>query len=155
MFLAESTIQLVPDGTLLLHLLMISVMVAVLNRTLLRPINKILEDREKYILGRVESAQEMLKAREQKLDHYNSALREARTEGYHLLEKERAQAVKEKEEKIRAFKAEASRMLAKEILSTQNQERKIRSDLEAEAQTLGKMITSQILRPISNQTITR
>ena len=46
MFLAETSIQLVPDGTLLLHLLMVGVMVAVLNRTLLKPINQILAERE-------------------------------------------------------------------------------------------------------------
>jgi hypothetical protein len=40
MFLAESTIQLVPDGTLLLHLLMVVVMVAVVNRTLLKPLTR-------------------------------------------------------------------------------------------------------------------
>ena len=33
-------------------------------------------------------------------------LREARSDGYHLLEKERAQALKEKDEKVRAFKEE-------------------------------------------------
>ena len=67
MFLAESSIQLVPDGTLLLHLLMVALMVAVLNRTLLKPINKILADRDKHILGRVDEAQEMLQLKEQKL----------------------------------------------------------------------------------------
>ena len=71
MFLAESSIQLVPDGTLLVHLVMVAVMVAVLNRTLLRPVNKILADREKHILGRVDEAQEMQKLtdiREPELD---------------------------------------------------------------------------------------
>src|SRR5215467_13262876 len=104
MFLAESTIQLVPDGTLLIHLLLVVVMVAVVNRTLLKPINQILQEREKYILGQVEQAQDLLKAEQQKLNDYNQALREARTEGYQLLEKERAQALKEKDQKVKSFK---------------------------------------------------
>ncbi len=70
MFLAETSIQLVPDGTLLLHLLLVVVMVAVVNRTLLRPINKILEERDKHILGRVDEAKEMLKTREEHLAEY-------------------------------------------------------------------------------------
>ncbi len=57
MFLAEASIQLVPDGTLLLHLLMVAVMVFVLNRTLLKPINKILAEREKQVEGSIEEAQ--------------------------------------------------------------------------------------------------
>ena len=36
MFLAEASIQLVPDGTMLLHIVVIVVMVAVVNRTLFR-----------------------------------------------------------------------------------------------------------------------
>jgi len=40
---AENSIQLVPDGTLLLHILIILVMVYVLNATLFKPINRILQ----------------------------------------------------------------------------------------------------------------
>jgi len=146
MFLAESSIQLVPDGTLLVHLGMVAVMVAVLNRTLLRPINKILADREKHILGRVDEAQEMQKLTDQKLAEYNSALRAARTEGYQLLEKERSQAIREKEEKVRVYKEEISATLAEDIRATHDQEKEGQRQLEAEAETLGAMITSQILR---------
>jgi F-type H+-transporting ATPase subunit b len=146
MFLAESSIQLVPDGTLLLHLLMVAVMVAVLNRSLLKPINKILADREKHILGRVDEAQEMRKLAEQKLGEYNSALREARTEGYHLLERERSQAVREKEEKVKVFKEEMSGRLAEGVRTTHEQEKQVQKQLESEAETLGAMITAQILR---------
>jgi F-type H+-transporting ATPase subunit b len=146
MFLAESSIQLVPDGTLLLHLLMVVVMVAVVNRTLLRPINKILEDRDKHILGRVDEAKEMLKTREEQLAEYTSALRQARSEGYQLLERERAQAVKEKEEKVSAFKEESARRVKDELRTTFDQEQKLRGELEGQAEQLSAMITAQILR---------
>ena len=146
MFLAESSIQLVPDGTLLVHLVTVVVMVAILNRTLLRPINKILADREKHILGRVDEAQELQKLTDQKLAEYNSALRAARTEGYQLLEKERSQAVREKEEKVRVYKEEITATLAEDIRATHDQEKEGQRQLEAEAETLGAMITSQILR---------
>ena len=146
MFLAESTIQLVPDGTLLLHLLMVVVMVAVVNRTLLKPINKILADRDRHILGRVDEASEMLKAREKLLAEYNSALSKARSDGYHLLERERGQAVKEKEDKIKAFREESARVVSAELRTTHEQEQRIRVELEGEAAQLGAMITDQILR---------
>ena len=146
MFLAETSIQLVPDGTLLLHLLMVVVMVAVVNRTLLRPINKILEDRDKHILGRVDEAKEMLKTREEHLAEYTSALKQARTEGYQLLERERTQAVKEKDEKVRAFKEESARRISEELNTTLEQEQKLRGELEGQAEQLSAMITAQILR---------
>ena len=146
MFLAESSIQLVPDGTLLVHVVMVAVMVAILNRTLLKPINKILVDREKHILGRVDEAKEMQKQSEQKLGEYNSALRGARTEGYQLLEKERSQALREKEDKVKVFKEEINTVLAEGIRTTHDQEAQVRKQLEVEAETLGAMITAQILR---------
>src|SRR5215470_7914724 len=146
MFLAESSIQLVPDGTLLIHLLMVVVMVAVVNKTLLGPINKILADREKYILGKVDEAQELLKLTEQKSSQYNVALRDARTEGYHLLEKERSQALGEKDERVRVFKEQTHRRLAESIAETREQEKQAQKQLEDQAETLSAMITAQILR---------
>jgi len=146
MFLAETSIQLVPDGTLLLHLLLVVVMVAVVNRTLLRPINKILEERDKHILGRVDEAKEMLKTREEHLAEYTSALKQVRSEGYQLLERERSQAVKEKDEKVRAFKEESARRISEELNTTLEQEQKLRGELEGQAEQLSAMITAQILR---------
>src|SRR5690242_5857385 len=85
MFLAEASIQLVPDGTLLLHLLMVSIMVIVLNRTLLKPINQILSEREKQIAGRLKEAQALEAETQEKVRKYNDTLREARADGYRLL----------------------------------------------------------------------
>lgn len=145
MFLAETSIQLVPDGTLLLHLLMIGVMVFVLNRTLLKPINKILQEREKNILGSVETAQTILKTSEEKVGEYRTALREARTDAYHLLERERAQAVKEKDEKVRAVKDQLSHRVAEELKATHDQELQIRQELEGQAKDLGAKISARFL----------
>ena len=83
MFLAEASIQLVPDGTLLLHLLMIGVMVFVLNRTLLKPVNRILVEREKQVEGSIEEARLLSAESEEKLRQYHTTLREARGEGDH------------------------------------------------------------------------
>ena len=57
---AENSIQLVPDGTLILHIVIILVMVFVLNATLFKPINRILEEREKRTRGRSGEAQDIL-----------------------------------------------------------------------------------------------
>jgi len=145
MFLAETSIQLVPDGTLLLHLLMVGVMVVLLNRTLLKPINKILSDRENFVSGKSSDAQQMLEASDEKFKEYQSKLRNARTDGYQLLEKVKAQAVKEKDEKVRAFKEQSSESVAAQLKDTKSQEELVQRDLESQAEHLGAMITSQIL----------
>jgi F-type H+-transporting ATPase subunit b len=146
MFLAETSIQLVPDGTLLLHLIMVGIMVFVLNRTLLRPVNQILAEREKQIAGRLSEAQAMAAETDEKLRQYNQALREARADGYRLLEKERGEALKEKDEKVRQYRQEMSREVAAEIESIRKQEQSVMSELETQAAAIGSLISSQILR---------
>ena len=146
MFLAEASIQLVPDGTLLLHLLMVGVMVFVLNRTLLKPINKILAERERQVEGRIKEAQLLAAETEEKLRQYNATLREARAEGYRLLERERAAALKEKDEQVRQYREQVSKTVAAQLETTRQQEQKVREELESQAATIGDLISSQILR---------
>jgi F-type H+-transporting ATPase subunit b len=146
MILAEASIQLVPDATLLLHLVLVVVMVFVLNRTLLKPINDILSEREKQITGRLREAEALAAERQEKLKKYNDALREARTAGYKLLEKARAESLKEKEQKLRQSRDELSKKVAAQVEQIRNQEQAVKGELEAQAATIGNLISSQILR---------
>ena len=146
MILAEDTIQLVPDATLLLHLVFVVVMVVVLNRTLLKPINQILAEREKQITGRLREAEALAAESQEKLKKYNDTLREARTTGYKLLEKERADGLKEKEQKLRQSRDELSNNVATQVEQIRRQEQSVKSELEGQAATIGDLISSQILR---------
>ena len=146
MILAETSIQLVPDGTLLLHLLMVAIMVFVLNRTLLKPINQILAERERQIAGRLKEAQMMAAETQEKRRKYNQTLREARGEGYRLLEKERAEGLKQKEEKLRQYREEMSKEVAAQLEATRQQQQSVKGELEAQAAAISKLISSQILR---------
>lgn len=146
MILAEDTIQLVPDATLLLHLVFVVVMVVVLNRTLLKPINQILAEREKQITGRLREAEALAAESQEKLKKYNETLREARTTGYKLLEKERADGLKEKEQKLRQSRDELSKNVATQVEQIRRQEQSVKSELEGQAATIGDLISSQVLR---------
>ena len=146
MILLEASIQLVPDGTLLLHLLMVVVMVAILNRTLLKPINDILAEREKQIEGRRGEAERLATETEEKLRKYHGALHEARVDGYKLLDKERAQGLKQREEKLRQFREEMSKDVAAQVATTRQQEEAAKRELETQAASMSDLISSQILR---------
>jgi F-type H+-transporting ATPase subunit b len=146
MILAEAQIQLVPDATLLLHLVLVVVMVFVLNRTLLKPINDILSEREKQITGRLKEAEAMAAESQEKLKQYNETLREARTAGYRLLEKERAASLKEKEQQLRQERDELSQKVSSQIDQIRKQEQAVKGELESQAATIGNLISSQILR---------
>ena len=146
MILLEASIQLVPDGTLLLHLFLVVVMVFVLNHTLLKPINQILAEREKQISGQLKEAEALAAETQEKLKKYNDALREARADGYRQLEKERAQGLKDREEKLRKYRDEMSKEVAAQIETTRRQEQAAKGELEAQGATIGNLISSQILR---------
>ena len=146
MFLAETSIQLVPDASLLLHLLMVAIMVFVLNRTLLRPVNQILAERERQITGRLKEAEALAAETQEKQRKYHEALREARSDGYRLLEKERAEGLKEKEEKLRQYREEMSKQVTAQLETTRQQQQSVKGELEAQATVISNLISSQILR---------
>src|ERR1044072_9839019 len=143
MILAEASIQLVPDATLLLHLVLVVVMVFVLNRTLLKPINDILSEREKQITGRLREAEAMAAESQEKLKKYNDTLREAPAAGYKLLEKERAEGIKEKEQQIRQHRDQLSKEVSSQVERIRKQEQAGKGELEAQAATIRSLISSQ------------
>lgn len=149
---AGGAIQLVPDGTLLFHMGLIVVMVALLNVTLLRPINRILEERERRTKGRLSEAHATLQAAQEKLAEYERRLREARAEGYALVERERAVFTREGERKRAEVRAEIARSLSEQRHSVATQAAQAKGKVAAEAITMALEISRQILRrPITGE----
>jgi F-type H+-transporting ATPase subunit b len=147
---AENSIQLVPDGTLFLHIALILVMVFVLNATLFKPINRILEEREKRTGGRSGEARDILRRVEEKTADYEHSLREARAEGYRLMEQVRAEAMLERQSMLNLIREEVEGLITeqKEALAAQTEE--ARATLGSEAQRFAREIGERILhRPIS------
>ncbi len=142
---AGNSIQLVPDGTLLFHLVLIVAMVALLNATLLKPINRILEERERRTKGRLGEASETLRLVEEKMRTYEAQLRSARTEGYAAIERERATLSKERERKIGEVKGEIGTWVtqAKEQIEASSID--VRKALGITAQERAREISQQIL----------
>ena len=141
----EGAIQLVPDGTLLLHLALIAGMVALLNATLLKPINRILEERERLTRGRLSEAAVTLGVIDEKMREYERRLRQARAEGYSLLEQERAALSKEHDRRVSEVRTEIAQWLSQEQEKLRNDAAQVRQSLEAEAQTMALQISGQIL----------
>lgn len=139
-------IQLIPDGTLFIHIAMILAMIFLLNRTLFRPINKVLQSRAKNTGGRSTEAQEILKQVADKEGSYKATLRDVRTEGYELMETQRTQAVTERNEKISIVKNEVAAMLETEKTSVQSQFEAAQKDLTKDAKKLAEAISSNILK---------
>jgi F-type H+-transporting ATPase subunit b len=140
------TIQLVPDGTLFIHIALILLMIWILNRTFFRPINSILESREKNKGGRYGESETLLKEVGEKENQYNDALRDARSKGYSLVEQERNDALNEKQEKLGAAKEEVGQKLTDEKAELEKQTAAARQTIATEAEKMAEKISSNILR---------
>jgi F0F1-type ATP synthase membrane subunit b/b' len=139
-------ISLVPDGTMFLHIAIICVMVAVLNRTLFKPINEILHRREERIRGAgAGSAADLLQQVEDKTRHYENTLREERGKGYRRIETERNNAVVERNEKIGAVKVEIGNLLEAQKATIAAQVAESRTALQGEAVRIAEDIGARIL----------
>jgi F-type H+-transporting ATPase subunit b len=148
---AENSIQLVPDGTMFLHIAIILVMVFVLNATLFKPINRILEERERRIGGRSGEAHDILRRVDEKVTHYEHSLREARATGYRMMEQERAAALSERQARLGAVRDEINSSVTEQKEAIGAQAAEARTMLDQEARRRAAEIGSQILhRPISD-----
>ena len=143
--LAENSIQLVPDGTLILHVLIILVMVYVLNATLLKPVNRILEARDKRTKGRLSEAQQILSDVSEKLRQYERALRQARGQAYAFAEKERAGAMQERQVKLNEMRERLAESIRREKEGIKRQSEDARATLEVESRRLAREIGSRVL----------
>ena len=151
---AENSIQLVPDGTLILHVIIILLMVWILNKTLYKPINRILEAREKRTRGRMSEAQEILSDVGEKVSNYERQLRQARAEGYALAEQERTAAMQERQGKLNEMRQQLSESLAQEKRTIQTQVDEARVTLDSESRRIAREISERVLdRPVGGSEV--
>ena len=150
---AENSVQLVPDGTIFFHIALILVMIWVLNRTLFKPINRILAEREKQTGGRSGGAKSVLLEADNKLASYEQSLREARASGYSVIEQTRKQALAARQREIDGVKTEVAEMVESEKSTLQNQVASAQTQLRAEAKVLAQRISSNILKTSGVETV--
>jgi len=143
--LAFQEVRLVPDGTIFIHIALILLMIWVLNRTFFRPINRVIESRERNKGGRSSEAQEILKNIGEKQSRYEAAMLEARNEGYGLIERERTQAVANRQEKIGVVKEEVAQFIVRENQELDRQTVEIKASVAQEAEKMAQRISSNIL----------
>lgn len=140
-------IQLVPDiGPLLIHIFLILLMIWILNRTFFRPINKILDERERKTGRGSGGASGILSQVDAKVATYEKALREARSESYQASEASRNEAVAARQTKINTVKDEVSSLIEKEKEAVQTQATAAKSALADDARTMAETISATILK---------
>jgi F-type H+-transporting ATPase subunit b len=143
----QNSIQLVPDGTLFLHIILILLMIFVLNLTLFHPINRVLKEREQRTQGDSQETRRFLNRIEESLSKYEQTLREARANGYRLLEKERVEALQGRQILLNQLRDELQG-------STEEQKELIKSQVEQSKLILGED-SGQVAAEISRRVLQR
>lgn len=139
-------IQLFPDGTLFVHVALILLMIYILNRTLYRPINRVLESREKNKGNYFGEADEINKTVDEKESRYTKELLDARSAGYSLIEKEQKKAAAARDKKLAEAKDAVAERLESGRQEIEQQASSARSTIESEADVLADRITAGILK---------
>lgn len=143
---AEQSIQLFPDGTLFIHIALILLMIWILNRTFFRPINRVLEARERQKGGAGSEAEQILSNVAEKESKLSQAMLAARSEGYALIEKERDAAILTRSNRLADAKAETAQRLADEKRALEEQTEAARATIETEADVLADRIAATVLK---------
>lgn len=146
LLLFAETIQLFPDGTLFVHIAIILAMIWLLNRTLYRPINRILEAREKSKGGHSGEAAKILEDAAGKEQQYANAMLDTRSEGYSLIETEQKAASEARNKQIGEVKAEVAGKLDAGRADIQKQAGEARAMIAADAEKMADRIAANILK---------
>jgi len=140
------TIQLFPDGTLFLHIAMILAMIWVLNRTLYRPINRIIESREQNKGGHSSEAEKILKETDEKETRYNREMLDTRSKGYELIEKEQKKATADREKKLAEVKGDVAEKFEAGKTELEKQAADAHAAIGTEAERNADRIAANILK---------
>ena len=140
------TIQLFPDGTLFIHVALILLMIWVLNRTLYRPLNRIIASRESSKGGHSSEARDILNDVETKEAAYTREMLDTRSKGYELIEKEQKKAAEAREKKLSEAKTEVAEKFTAGKTELESQSAAAQAAIGTDAQKLADTIAANILK---------
>lgn len=143
---AENAVQLVPDGTIFIHIGMILAMIWVLNKTFYRPIARVVEARDRRKGGGRGPAGEILDEVAEKEARYSASIKETRLEGYEVISKEREKAIAAKQEIVAKAKNEAGEIATRESAELDRQTEAARAAVAQEAEKFADKISASILK---------
>lgn len=143
---AENAVQLVPDGSILVHIAMILAMIWVLNRTFYRPIAQVIEARDNRKGGGRGPAGEILDEVAAKEERYSVAIKETRIKGYEIVSHDREQALAAKQQLVGEVKAEIGQSVAHENAELDKQTAAARAAISEEADKLAERISASLLK---------
>ena len=138
------------DGSFLFVFISVICLIFILNRTLFRPIKRVLEERERLGIGRSKEAKMMLGQVDERARSYEAKIRAARAAAYQRVEARRRELKASRQQLVAEAKKQAEAQIAAAREDVSRQADAARATLEADAKGLAAGISSQILnRPVA------
>lgn len=136
---------LVPNATFIAELVAFLLILSVLWRYIVPPIQKVMQDRQKMIAKQVEDSEKAQKRLDEAEQAYQSALSEARTEAAQIRENARAEAQRVVEDLREQAQQEQARIIARGDEHLERQRASIVRELRAEIGTLAVELSEKIV----------
>ena len=134
-----------PDASVLVVLLTAWGLVWVLDRMLFRPVNQILDERERRTRGYRAEARAMEAECARERAQYEEAVKRARVEGYQRIEARRREALEQRERLLAAVREEARASVERARRELAEQAHEAKRQLEQEAEELAREMVRQVL----------
>ncbi len=125
-------------------LIFLSVVLA-LNYILLRPLNKVLEERAARTSGVLEAARGEIAYSIELFGRYQAAIKAARVEGYRRMDIARSEALKKRSEALADARAKAEQMVRESRTAIQKQAEESKSRLRLDVDQIAQAIAASIL----------
>jgi len=136
---------LVPNATFIAELIAFLLILAIIGRYILPPVQKVIRERQAMIAKQVEDSEQARKKLQQAEEQYKHALTEAREEAQQIREHARAEAQRTVEELREKAQEESARIVARGEELLANQRGAVIRELRAEIGTLAVELSEKIV----------
>ena len=133
------------DYSIIPAILIFLVLIAILNRLLFKPLQKVQAERESRTTGLMQEAHAKMDNHLNLLNEYQGTIKNARMDAYRQQEQLRAEAMKKRTEVLARARTAGEQMIQESRASILSQVEKAKRQLDAEAMDLARGIASTIL----------
>ena len=136
---------LVPNATFIAELIAFLLILAIIGRYILPPVQKVIRERQAMIVKQVEDSEQARKKLQEAEEQYKHALTEAREEAQQIREHARAEAQRTVEELREKAQEESARIVTRGEELLANQRGAVIRELRAEIGTLAVELSEKIV----------
>ncbi len=136
---------MLPDLSVIAIIVLFFITVVAVDKILIQPLFKILEEREKNTKGLVEQSGKTLEYYTELFNKYQNSIREARLAAYKLQEQLRADSLRKRSDIINGAKGEAEKLIAEAKGNLNAAVQQTKASLSQEVHQIADTISSLIL----------